>query len=165
MCSCWDRWGSCQLFEVPAEEVGASRVFFTPLCKIFSTQSHCATSLSSVFSFTLARLQHCSVITKQAHLNKKKKKGLQIHRCAATVKNSPRIISLCRQELKRFDLWERERESERNRRKKNQHPAPSLRASWSLTIWILWCPLHCIWQIIPIPHLRWHTVKADMILL
>lgn len=47
-----------------------------------------------------------------------------------------------------------------------QHPTPPLRASWSLTIWILWCPLYC-WQIITnwIPQLSWHTVKADLILL
>lgn len=123
MCSCWDRWGSRPSFEVPAKEVVASRGLSTPLRKIFRTESHWATSLPSVpfkpcWAFdTVGLLLSRNTLQK----NKKLSKRLQIHHCAATVKNSLRIISLCRQEFRRFDLWEREWERESRRKSTTTH--------------------------------------------
>lgn len=111
MCSCWDRWGSHPSFEVLATEVVASRGSYNPLCKIFRTESHWATSFPSVFLQTMLGFNTVGLLLSRNTLQKiKTSKRLQIHHCAATVKNSLRIISLCRQEFRRFDLWERKQE-------------------------------------------------------
>lgn len=181
MCSCWDRWGSRPSFEVPAKEVVASRGLSTPLCKIFRTDSHWATSLSQCFPSNHAGLRHCWVITRQEHLtkNKKIKKNLANVYKFTTVQRQWKTawgLSRCADKNSGDLIYESEKEWEIEHEggKKNttsHSPSPFffffLRASCHLTIWILWCPLYCCWQIITnwIPQVRWHTVKADLILL
>lgn len=162
MCSCWDRWGSRPLFEVPAEEVRVSRGFFTALRKIFRTQSHWATSLPSVSLQTMLGFDTAGLLLSRHTLQKITFTNSPL--CNDSEKQPEDYLAVQTRIQKIWFMREWEREK---KKKKPQHPTPSLRASWSLTIWILWCPLHCSWQIITnwIPHLSWHTVKADMVLL
>lgn len=95
-----DRWGSRLAFEVPA----TSRRSPHPLTKIFRIVSHWAPLTPPFPTQTDAGLQQHGA-RELWHL-KERSKRLQIQHGEATVKNSWRIISLCRQEFRRFDLWE-----------------------------------------------------------
>lgn len=95
-----------------------------PSRKIFTTQSQRATSSPSISLQTMLRSDTAGLLLsrntlhtqarahghtrththKRERESERKKKRLQIHRCAATVKNSLRIISLRRQEFGRCDL-------------------------------------------------------------
>lgn len=168
MCSCWDRWGSCPSFEVPAKEVVASRGLSTPLCKIFRTESHWATSLPSVSLQTTLGFSAARLLVSSKHLTKNKNLT-NVYKFTTVQRQWKTAWGLSRRADKNSGdlIYEREEDWERRGGCGNQPPTPPLNPSWSITIWIVRCPLYCCWQIITnwIPQLSYHTVKDDLILL
>lgn len=166
MCSRWDRWGSRPLFEDPAEEVSAGRGFLTPLRKIFRTQSHWATSPPSVSLRTMLRFDTAGLLLSRHTLQKITFTNSPL--CSDSEKQPEDYLAV---QTRIREIWFM-RESKRKWEERDGGKKPS--TSYSVfksilepTIWILWCPLHCGWQIITnwIPHLSWHAVNPDMSLL
>lgn len=158
MCSCWDRWGSRPLFEVPAKEAIASSGLSTPLCKIFRTESHWA-PLLLVFLFKSCWSLKLSGSTEQQHLTKDT--NFQTFTNSPPYNNrgnTPSDDLFGNEEFTEVDFWlRRGKQTEWN----------YLPFNISNLISLLWFPLHCCWQITSnwICLLSWHTVKAGLILL